>query len=465
MSFQLSLPGNDSDRLLARPGRPNPGYVVISALVITITVAGLVLLGTTTAKYALAGALAILCLGLFATDPAILAFLAIPATLVVARVSGSSVNLSVSDLVLFLGAMSGLFALKIKEAPELRPMFLLVAIYEALLVPTLIENPYRADFIEWGHEVYLVAGSLIVGWVVARRGWTKQVCATFLFGAAIISGYACFEDAVRFHFHDFGGLSLQMQKNYIGNILANALLVAWINPPWIGLRKRYTRPLIILLSLGILASHSRQAMVSLAIVGIIIIVRDKSLRRRSKIILLSVIPLGIVAYLTLQKELASHNRFDSINTRLDWYRTSIHLWETSPWFGIGLRWWYLPQYAATAFQPPNGEMEMLSSAGILGLLGFVIAMSGYARLSWKLPGSFGTLAFAAILYKLVDGQIDIFWVTATGAIPWMLCGLSMGALAAARAGTLSPSFLSGSQPHREQESDPPSIRARIAPAG
>jgi hypothetical protein len=31
--------------------------------------------------------------------------------------------------------------------------------------------------------------------------------------------------------------------------------------------------------------------------------------------------------------------------------------------------------------------------------------------------------------RFVEGQFDIFWVSATSAIPWIMVGLSLGALA------------------------------------
>jgi hypothetical protein len=40
------------------------------------------------------------------------------------------------------------------------------------------------------------------------------------------------------------------------------------------------------------------------------------------------------------------------------------------------------------------------------------------------------LGFAVLLAHVVEGQFDIFWVTASGSIPWILVGMSLGAGAA-----------------------------------
>jgi hypothetical protein len=74
-------------------------------------------------------------------------------------------------------------------------------------------------------------------------------------------------------------------------------------------------------------------------------------------------------------------------------------------------------------------MEMLSSAGIVGLAAFLFLFGRSLVVLWKVPARFGTLAFTAVLMRFVEGQFDIFWVTATSAIPWILAGIALGAMA------------------------------------
>jgi O-antigen ligase len=150
--------------------------------------------------------------------------------------------------------------------------------------------------------------------------------------------------------------------------------------------------------------------------------------RRSKMLIVVTIPLVIFAYVTISREFASSNRFNSVHQRQAWFQQAIQVWHTSPWLGVGLRWWYTARFPFS-FQPPNGELEMLSSAGIIGLAAFLLLFGRSLMLLWSLPIRFGTLAFTALLMRFVEGQFDIFWVSATGAIPWIMVGLSLGALA------------------------------------
>jgi hypothetical protein len=72
---------------------------------------------------------------------------------------------------------------------------------------------------------------------------------------------------------------------------------------------------------------------------------------------------------------------------------------------------------------------MLSSAGIVGLAAILLLFGRSLVLLWRVPAAFGTLAFTAVLMRFAEGQLDIFWVTATSAIPWILAGISLGAMA------------------------------------
>ena len=95
--------------------------------------------------------------------------MAFPATLLMMRVGGA---LSVSDVVLAAAALPAVVLYKSAEAEDMRPLIWLGVIYQAALLPGLLLNPYRDNIQEWVHELFLVLGSLVVGWVVgtARTG-------------------------------------------------------------------------------------------------------------------------------------------------------------------------------------------------------------------------------------------------------------------------------------------------------
>jgi hypothetical protein len=411
------------------PGHNGLGTNAVTAAGILVCGTMLALLISHDAKYAILAGLGVLAVGVYAVAPLAVVAFAIPATLLVARVGTATSSLSVSDLVLAVSSLAALPFLHVRESPTMKRLLGLLVVYQAALLLTVVDNPYRADVVEWFHELFLVGGSLIVGWVVARHGHAKTALSVFLTGATIIAVWAC-AAAVKHHFQPVS-LPLGMQKNFIGVMLMFAVLVAFLNPDWVGWHGRWHRVAMYLCVLGILAAQSRQAMIGCALGVLVAAVRTRRMSqvsRRSKILILGTIPLVVIAYVTISREFASSNRFNSVHQRQAWFQQSLQVWHASPWLGVGLRWWYTSRFPFS-FQPPNGELEMLSSAGIVGLAAFLLLFGRSLVVLWHVPIRFGTLAFTALLMRFVEGQFDIFWVGATSAIPWILVGLSLGALA------------------------------------
>ncbi len=410
----------------------------------------LALLSSVNTKLAVIAGIGILAIGLYAIAPIVVVASAIPATLLVARLGTASSNLSISDFVLFAATFGALPFLHLRNSPTMKRLLVLLVVYQAALLLTVVDNPYRADAIEWFHEMFLVGGSLIVGWVVARQGYAKAALSIFLAGATVIALWAC-AAAPLDHFQAVT-LPLGMQKNFIGVMLMFAVFVAFLNPDWIGWQGKWHRLAMYVCVLGIFAAQSRQAMIGCAL-GIVVASlrtrRTSDMANRSKLLVAAIIPFLVVAYITISREFASGNQFNSVHQRQAWYDLSLKVWHTSPWLGVGLRWWYTSRFPFS-FQPPNGEMEMISSAGIIGLAAFLLLFGRSLMILWKVPARFGTLAFTAVLMRFVEGQLDIFWVTATSAIPFLLTGIALGAMARYDSG-------------EEGEPDTPTLRT--APVG
>lgn len=376
-------------------------------------------------RYTVALAAGIFAIAIVVWDVSILPVLAIPATLLVFRVSASSSNLSFSDLILGLATLCALSAFEGRRAPQVRALLWLLGFYEATTLLNVIYNPYRANLIEWVHEAFLVGGSLIIGWVVAVRGRATVATSAFLIGSCAIALWATAWSVT--HHLTAAYLPLGMQKNYIGDMLCFAFLVAYARPDWLGARIAERATLVwSVCAVGMLASQSKQAMLSAIIAVGVMTVRNKELRRYAKPIAAACVPLLIVAGIIVDKKLRSSNKFNSVHQRETWLRQSLQIWHMSPWFGIGLRWWYTNR-VPFAFQPPNGEAEVLTSAGLVGLVGFVALLIGSVMILRRVPRRYGTLALAVVVARIVQGQLDVFWVTAQGSIPWLIAGLCLGA--------------------------------------
>lgn len=388
-------------------------------------------------SYAFGAAVVVLIATLALVDLTLPILLAVPGTLLLARIGGSSTNLSVSDALLFVATLCALLRFRLREDPALRKLLFLVGIYEAAAIVGVVDHPYRADIVEWFHEAFLAGGSLILGWVLGREGRARPALLALLVGASLLSLWAFGESAL----HHFKPAYLPggYQKNGIGVLVGLALLVALANPSYLGLKPRARRVILLCCTAGVGASMSRQAWIGVVVCGLFLLARSAHHRRR---LLLASLPVaaGILAYvgLAVQHQAASGNKFNSLNQRLTWYHDSLKLFHLSPWLGEGFRWWYTGRFSF-AFQPPNAEIEVLTEVGLLGLVAFLVLLVASLRCLWRLAPLVGWLPFAVILARVIEAQFDIFWVTATASLPWMIAGIGMGAALRAHTGASADS--------------------------
>ena len=71
---------------------------------------------------------------------------------------------------------------------------------------------------------------------------------------------------------------------------------------------------------------------------------------------------------------------------------------------------------------------MLTTAGLLGIVTFLVLMVGTLVILWRVQPLYGTLAFTVVLARFVQSHFDLFWVTAQVSIPFLIAGLSLGQL-------------------------------------
>lgn len=401
-------------------------------------------LGIMSADYgtvAILVAIGVLAVGIASTDIVLLPVLAFPATLVMIRTG----PLSVSDLVLAMAMLPAILLYRRAEAKDLQPLLWAGITYQALLVPTLLLNPYAENFLEWVHELVLVIGGLLVGWVVGRHGKARTALNFYLVVcvgisiAAVFTGFYMLVDS-----GSFGPVYLpSLHKNFIGNTLAFALLMVWVRPDWLGWNRQVATIVMVICAAGIAASGSRQAMVSVFVAIAILALRSRAKGGgRGRVLLLALLPGVFFVANSVSDQLEEDNPFNSVAQRLAWFTEALDIWQTSPLFGVGLRWWYTGNYSS--FQPPNAFFEMISSAGIVGLIGFLVLCLSGLWVVLTLPPRYGNIAAAIMLARFTQGQLDLYWVAGQASIPWMMAGLVIGALSLERStsqgGDLMPAF-------------------------
>jgi hypothetical protein len=237
-------------------------------------------------------------------------------------------------------------------------------------------------------------------------------------------------------FKPIAGLTWGLQKNTLGDLLVVGALAGEFFTFWSSGRSKYRTIAKYICVLGVLATGSRQAMIGLVVAGVIGIIRERRLSRLSGAKRISaamvgfLVAVGITAYASLSREVANQNtsHITSLTIRTASYSNTLDIWRSSQIFGVGERYWYTARFPGT-LQPPNAEIGLLATGGIVALIGFLLLVFGTARWLWRVPvAAGGTLVFAVFLAHIVEGQFDIFWVTGTGTVPWIFVGMGLAQL-------------------------------------
>jgi hypothetical protein len=382
-------------------------------------------------EWALLGGLVILVVGATLVEPMAFPLLVLPALLSVQTVGGL---LSVSDFLLFPAFWVVLLLGRRPFSPTLRAALWLNALYQFATLFTVVANPYAANVTEWFHAWMLVGGALVVGWGLGAGGHDRLAFALLLAPMALI-GILAAASAVRNG--DLAPVYLEwpfsMHKNFIGSLLAYGAAFAYARPPWIGWPRWVWNVIFVLTTLGVVASQARQAWIALSFAILVILLRRRVSGAHRSLWILA--PVGFAVYVVTQllnDQLDEGGVHNSAGERMLWYRLSIEVWEQSSiWFGAGLRWWYTDKFPLYQFQPPNAELEVLSSAGIVGLVGFLVMSIGIPVLLWRrLPPEYGTIAAVLPAMRLVNSQFDLYWVAVSVSIPYLIAGICIGAAAA-----------------------------------
>jgi polysaccharide biosynthesis protein PslJ len=406
----------------AAPALRGGAFVVVLA---TVAVAvGIVSVGLP--DFAVPVALLVLAVGLVLTDPPLVLVLAVPATLLQARFAGI---LSISDVMLAAATVVALFIVRPQGMRSMQPVVWAGVVYLAAAVPTLILNPYAANVVEWFHEMVLVLGSLVVGFAIGRTGRADITFRIYVAACVFVGVWASVVAVGMIATGHLEPVYLpQLNKNTTGGMLCAAIVMVYARPPWMRLKPPAMWASMVFLTAGMLAAQSRQALVG-ALVGILVI----SLRRRQengkfpKLAWIAAVPVLIFVTTLLNDQLDSGDQFNSAYQRLDWYRQTFDIWMHSPVFGVGLRWWYTSRFDAY-FQPPNAELEVLSSVGVVGLAGFILMFIIAVVALWRINPVYGTVGVAVVLARFAQAQLDLYWVAGQASLLWIVAGICYGVL-------------------------------------
>lgn len=363
------------------------------------------------------------------STPLAIALFAMPGLLISQRIGLAGGDLSVSDAALAAAFGTALLLGKRPYSTPLRRLLLINLVYQFATLFTVVVNPYALNTIEWFHAWMLVSGALIVGWALGAAGYARLALTLIVVTACALALITVAGAAFQYARGDFGPATpswpFPMHKNFIGTVLAFGAIIAYLNPDWVGWTTGWARFAFLLMATGIVVSQSRQALIGL-MAAIVVAVLRRNTTGRSRLVLLLMIPAAWLVISMVVDQIESQNRHNSVFQRVEWLREVYHFWRESPIFGHGLRYWYNP--GELQYQPPQAELEVIASSGVVGLVGFLVMWIGVLVVLWRIDPRFGTLAVAVLLSRLVQSQFDLFWVAVQVSVPFVVAGICLGAM-------------------------------------
>lgn len=415
-----------------RPWERSPSWTQDAAFFVGALILA-VLVGLALPREPLAGlavALIVLIAGLALSRPMLLV-LASMATLPLAyRVGGGSGLMTISDALLFLAFIPAVVA---RRRPMSRPVVTILvidAVYQFATLFTVIQNFYQANAVEWTRAWFLVSGSLIIGWSIGAAGMARQACNLMAISGMALAVITLATAGLQYSRGNFSAVfpsfPFEMHKNYVGSTLGFLAVLAYTRPTWLRWSTAWGQTIFLTCVAAILASQSRQAVIGVGAALVYLVSRSDATRRRSRVAVIVSAALGMWVASLVQEQVASGNRFNSVFQRLTWFADAMGIWQSDPWFGVGLRWWLTDRFQ-DPFQPPNAIVEVLTSAGLVGLIPFVVLSVASFVVFHRLDPSVGQLAATVMLYRLVQSQFDQYWISVAASMPFVIAGLCAGA--------------------------------------
>ena len=352
-----------------------------------------------------------------------------PATFAYWRVGPGSVDMSVTDAMTILGILAALPFVPWRSR-SLRRILAATAGYAAILLVTVVAHPAQRSLVEVFHQVSLVAGAMLIGAAISRLGQARLALRALVISCAVVSAAAA-ADTLAHRLrpaYPFG-----IQKNGAGELIVMGLVVLLAASRRLGWGPWMIRLLSVTLLVGLIASESRGAALALVVVFALHLLRQRRaggatrlMRLAPLLLVVSLILIAISVATYSSRELnPGTEKFNSVNTRLDTYSYAIEKkWVPNLVFGAGLKWFFAPDSVFGV--PHNLVIDELSEAGLIGLLGMTMLLWVVLRSMRRSTSDLSEVGNLAVVARLLEAVVGVFWVAGPGTLPFLIVGLVVG---------------------------------------
>jgi O-antigen ligase len=176
--------------------------------------------------------------------------------------------------------------------------------------------------------------------------------------------------------------------NQIGNLCAFAILLA----QYLMSRKdgKWGAP-ILFLTITLVRSLSKTTLVAFFLSEGFLLVRDKSIRRRTKLLIAAAVLLGVLSFWGLYESYygvytTAGNQAETLTGRTAIWAFAASAAVEKPWLGNGFDalWKVMPPFGADQFEARHAENELLQQFFAYGVVGVAMLVGLYGSLYWKI---------------------------------------------------------------------------------
>jgi exopolysaccharide production protein ExoQ len=173
----------------------------------------------------------------------------------------------------------------------------------------------------------------------------------------------------------------------------------------------------ILLAITLLRSLSKTTIIAFLVSEAFLLITDKSIRRRSKIIATAAATISVAALWSLLS--SYYDIYTNSGSQSSTLTGRVGIWAyllaealQQPWFGHGFDsvWKVVPPFGPDQFEAAHAHNELLQQFYAYGLVGVCMFLGIYSSLIWHIrrmaSGPLRTFLFAFLLFILVRGIAD-----------------------------------------------------------